>query len=160
MVADITDRLSNLVVARYKDGRLFKGRTFDFSAEKDSFFIQSLEDLSHARPRLVHLAELKAVFFVRCLQGNASRRDQHTPVADVPPGERLLLVQFTDGEIILGTALVHSPGRIGFFLTPVDPSGNNQRVFVVSDFVRQVRFVTVDEELPDLAENMNNGTDA
>jgi hypothetical protein len=46
-----------------------------------------------------------------------------------------------DGEVIVGTTTGYDPKRPGFFLFPIDPSANNERVFVVTSAVRTARFL-------------------
>ena len=45
---------------------------------------------------------------------------------------RKALEAFFDREVIRGTTLNYRPEGIGFFVTPADTSGNNQRVFVIN----------------------------
>lgn len=47
---------------------------------------------------------------------------------------------FKDGEVLVGTTLGYDPHRSGFFIFPVDPQGNNLRVFAVVKSVAKVRF--------------------
>ena len=62
------------VVARYADGRLVKGYTFDFSPAQPRFHV--FEQPSATGPSTqVLLRELKAVFFVRDFLGNPARQD-------------------------------------------------------------------------------------
>src|SRR4030042_6061086 len=65
----------NLVVARYKDGRLVKGITHDFGPQKKAFHVVSLGGEGEARGKVyeVFLSELKAVFFVKSLRGKPGR---------------------------------------------------------------------------------------
>ena len=62
------------VVARYCDGRLVKGYTFDFAPTQPRFHVFSQPSASGASaPVLVR--DLKAIFFVRDLVGNPARQD-------------------------------------------------------------------------------------
>jgi hypothetical protein len=120
--------VSNQIVCHFRDGRLVKGRSFDFSPHKAVCRIQTETDGTVVVP----LADLKALFLVRCLHGDPQYRD--SPVLDPKDprrvGARLLAVQFQDGETIVGLAPAYSEDRPFFFLLPVDPKSNNLRVLV------------------------------
>jgi hypothetical protein len=61
-------RSSNYVVARYRDGRIIKGITYDFGPQKRGFHVNSVgEDVGKVSEVL--FSELKAVFFVKSLEG-------------------------------------------------------------------------------------------
>lgn len=125
----------NLVVARFKDGRLLKGTTYDFGPNKDRFHVQA-SDAGGEPSVLVMLADLKAVFFVKDLTGNKEYVEKKT--FDVDEQEVKIRVLFEDGEELVGTTPGYRPHRKGFFLVPTDPASNNERVFVVADAVERV----------------------
>jgi hypothetical protein len=129
------DRL-NLVVARYRDGTLVKGVTYDFSPAKTVFHIQTVSDEQLTVP--VSIPDLKAVFFVKSLEGFPEHKEEKEfPGKGV---ERRIRVEFFDGEVILGTTTGFSRERQGFFLFPADPDTNNLRIYVVSSAVKKVEF--------------------
>jgi hypothetical protein len=124
------------VVARYADGRLVKGYTFDFGATQPRFHVFSQPTASGPSTRVL-MQELKAVFFVRDLVGNPARQDSQK----FPPGEVArpqVEVRFRDGEVMLGTADSPASDPQGFFLIPADPESNNLRVYVVAAATRAV----------------------
>lgn len=129
--------MQNRVVARFADGRTLKGTTQDFAPLKEAFHVITSE--GGAQPIKVVLAELKAVFFVKDLIGNALYNESKEFLQAVP-GKRLA-VTFADGEIIVGTTQGYDPDRPGFFLMPADPRSNNDRVFVVMKAVRSVSVI-------------------
>jgi len=133
--------LQNRVVARYLDGRVLKGTTGDFFPTRPSFHLAPADGPPDAKPVEVRVADLKAVFFVKDLGGDPSRKD--LPV--FPEGQhivgRRLEVVFHDGETLVGTTQGYDPKRAGFFLLPVDPAANNERCFVVSAAAKRVSFV-------------------
>ncbi len=45
---------------------------------------------------------------------------------------------FNDGETVRGISLGYSKERKGFFLVPLDPDSNNERIWVVADAVREI----------------------
>jgi hypothetical protein len=116
------------VVARYRDGRVVKGVTSNFRPAREDFHVQT----AGGETATVSRAELKAMFFVRDLAGDATRRDsaQFSPARPVPG--RRIRVEFADGETLVGTTQGYQPDRPGFFVIPADAGSNNERCFVVT----------------------------
>jgi hypothetical protein len=98
----------NKIVARFRDGRLLKGSTSDFVAAKEFFHVSPADDVG-AKPTLVHVKDLKAVFFVKDFAG----RPDYNPTNEF------------DGER-------PPPGRPGFFMVPADSAANIERCYVVA----------------------------
>ena len=137
---------NNLVVARARNGAVTRGTTRDFFPDRPVF---------HVLPRggaaavPVKVAELKAVYFVRDLLGNRVRhKNRRFPAQDTgPQSGRRIAVLFEDGELLVGHCQTYSPERPGFFVFPVDPQGNNLRVYVMRAATKQVRLGPQAEEL-------------
>lgn len=127
----------NKVVARMQDGTLLKGVTSDFSPMKDAFHIAEVVDGLSQAPIPVWTKDLKAVFFVKSLEGNPAYRESKD--FSRPPVGRAVRVLFNDGEVMVGTTNGYKPNRPGFFLVPADPDSNNERCYVVMSAVREVR---------------------
>lgn len=128
-----------LVVVRYQDGRMVKGTTHDFHPNKTEFHVYEGGDESR-RAAPVGLTELKAVFFVKSLEGDP----KHTATAAAEPGAgqgRRLSVRFRDGEELVGSTMGYNAAKPGFFLVPSDTAGNNLRVYVVNAAVADVRWL-------------------
>ena len=126
------------VVARYRDGKLVKGFTRNFFANKDCFHVSPPED-PYGEPKAILMKDLKAVFFVRDFAGNPHYAERKEfPIGQTLYGRRME-VRFCDGEIIVGATLGYGGDRIGFFIAPPDPNCNNIRVFAVSTAVENVR---------------------
>ena len=123
------------VVARYLNGRLVKGYTFDFGPAQPRFHIFA-EPSPTGLSTLIQVHELKALFFVRDFAGDPGRQDGQ----QLPPGEpgRHVEVRFRDGEVMVGTIEGGSTSDPGFFLVPADPGSNNLRVYVVAAATRAV----------------------
>jgi len=132
----------NQVVARYRDGRVVKGVTNDFLPARELFHvIPAGEQGTPAAPVSVRFSELKALFFVRDLGGDAGHRTVNDfEQGRAAPGRRIRVV-FEDGEVMAGTTQGYSSGRVGFFVIPVDDEGNNERVFVVAAATREVELL-------------------
>ena len=124
----------SLVVARYRDGRVVKGTTTDFSPLRDRFHVDAAGAIEE-----VLYEELKAIFFVRDLGGNARHKKLNAFVGDQPVIGRKLAVEFTDGEMLLGTTQGYRPDRKGFFVVPADPKSNAVRCYVITSATRRVK---------------------
>ena len=124
------------VVARYLDGKVLKGYTQDFNPDKPSFHLMAAHPLDLTCE--ICLKDLKAVFFVRTFEGMPRRAERKDfTEQDRMPGRRMK-VRFKDGEIVPGVTLSYHPSRPGFFLTPADGGGNNERVYVVAAAVAMI----------------------
>jgi hypothetical protein len=129
------------VIIRYKDGKLIKGYTNDFSPNKTQFHIRSADSSPTDRGAEVNIRDLKAVFFVKDFAGNPAycEKKDFSTVQQVLG--RKMEVTFQDGEVMVGTTVGHDPRRLGYFLTPSDPQCNTLRVFVISAAVTRTRFL-------------------
>ena len=123
------------VVVRYRDGRLVKGITSNFLPARDGFHVQTPK----GEVVCVAQAELKALFFVRDLAGDPTRRETNQFSATRPAPGRKIQVVFADGEVIVGTTQGYQPNRPGFFVFPADAGSNNERCFVVTAATRRVQ---------------------
>ena len=131
--------IQNKIVVRYRDGKILKGYTGDFLPTKTAFHLTPLG--AGAKPALVQVTELKAVFFVKDLAGNPEHHERLEFSAERPAVGRKIRVLFTDGEVLVGTTQGYDPTRIGFFLVPADPESNNERCFVVGSATIKVSFI-------------------
>lgn len=130
--------ITNLIVARYADGRVLKGTTQDFSPNRGIFHVHP----DGARESIeLRFRELKAVFFVSSLVGDPTRQDIRGFVEGPPETQKgkKITVRFRDGELLCGYTLSWTPDREGFFVFPADEGGNNQRVFVITAATREVK---------------------
>lgn len=129
----------NQVVARCQDGRTLKGITNDFVPAKDQFHLLLAGSPPGAAPVEVLVSSLKAVFFVRDLQGSPDHKESNT--FDRPMVGRKIRVVFHDGEELIGTTNGYQPGRPGFFVFPADSASNNERCFVVTAATKEISFL-------------------
>ncbi len=131
----------NKVVARFKDGRMVKGFTLNFSPTKSTFHIATPKGKNEKSTHEIETEELKAIFFVKKFEGDKGykekKRFEEADDSEVR-GQRVS-VEFDDGEIIRGKTLAYKGRRNGFFIVPVDPQSNNERIYVVSSAVRNVQ---------------------
>jgi hypothetical protein len=55
-------------------------------------------------------------------------------------------IEFNDGEVMCGISLGYSKKRKGFFIIPVDPQSNNERVYVIASAVKEVKLGSAAEQ--------------
>ncbi len=135
--------LKKKVVLKYKDGKIIKGWVEDFRSDRESFILYPLIEYSEEERLEIKFSSLKAVFFIKDFAGNKDYKKVRTFNIDikVTPSQRKLIVRFKDGENLYSTS--HSCGRykIGFFVYPIDPKDNNERIFVIHSAVESVRLM-------------------
>lgn len=135
------------VVAHFRDGRVVKGHTRDFSPARDSFTLHPYT--AESGPVPVFLDELKAVFHVKTFEGNPNHPRQHGAVGTVNEPRfavvmekgRKVALEFEDGEKLWGYAESLLDGTPGFFFFPTDPGDNNLRIYVVRSSLREMVFL-------------------
>jgi hypothetical protein len=125
----------NKVVAKFKDNTMAKGKTSDFFPNKAQFH---LEEINGERLE-ISIEDLKAVFFVKDFSGNKDHKDNYND--KIAAGGRKIKVSFIDGETVTGYTLGYSPDRQGFYMTPADLQGNNERIFVVKSATEKIEFL-------------------
>jgi hypothetical protein len=127
----------NKVVAHFNNGKLVKGTTQDFFPNRPLFHVQPAGEPSVE----IRCRELKAIFFVKDLMGDAKRSDLRgfiSAPSETQQGKKLA-VRFKDGELLCGYSLTYSPDRDGFFVFPADGAGNNTRIYVISTSTAEVK---------------------
>lgn len=120
--------MSNKIVARYKDGRTVKGTSLDMDPARPSCHVRTPE----GKTVEVQLKDLKALFFVRSLEGDSTRDENRTPdPQDLRSrGSTLVTLTFGDGEMMVGLTIRYPPNRPFFYILPADPGSNNLRVLI------------------------------
>jgi len=127
------------IVVRYADGQLLRGYSNDFYPDRAHLHVSPRVKCGSDERLLVPIPRLKAVFFVKSLQGDPRRVDDTE--WDHSPGARKVEVLFRDGELLRGWTLNYKPNGQGFFLHPANARGNNLRIYVVAAAIRHMRFV-------------------
>ena len=128
----------NLVVVHFQNAQVLKGQTLDFVPTKDRFHLVVAGAAPGSKPLEILLDKLKAVFFVRTLDGNPgqTKHDEFSPDQQVQ-GKKVRIT-FKDGEVMLASTQGYQPGRPGFFVVPMDNNSNNQRCFVVVSATQEI----------------------
>jgi hypothetical protein len=118
----------NKVVARYANGTVVKGTSMNVDPTKPVIHVRT----SDGPTSEVALADLKALFFVKSLEGNAAH-DEAMSAAPADPrarGSHLIEMRFHDGERLVAFANRFPPVGAFFFVVPVDSGSNNIRILV------------------------------
>lgn len=120
--------MNNKIVARYLDGRLIKGISLDIDPGRPKFHVRPTD----GKAVEVQLRDLKALFYVRTLEGDPAHQESRTPDPSDARGRSSTTVtlKFVDGEVMVGHTIGNPLNRPFFFIVPVDPRSNNIRVLV------------------------------
>jgi hypothetical protein len=139
-MANGTNKEQNRIVAHYKNGRLLKGHTDDFVPAKETFRLMSEYGKNKRNTYEVRTSDLKALFFVKTLDGQRNYTEKNTfDEADTSDLRGVKVkAEFCDGEVIRGMSFDYSKDFRGFYIIPVDPQGNNDKVYIVTDSTRNI----------------------
>jgi hypothetical protein len=137
-MAFLKEETMNKVVAHFTDGRIIHGNTHDFFPGKDIFHLNVANASADAKPIVIYIKDLKALFFVKDFAGDP----QHVTVNEFgpshPPIGRKIRVVFNDGEVLAGSTTGYQPGRPGFVIIPADASSNNERCYIVTASTKEI----------------------
>lgn len=128
----------NLVVVHFQDAQVLKGQTLDFIPTKDRFHLVVTGAAPGTKPVEVLMDKLKAVFFVRSLEGDPGHKKHDRLPPDQQVQGKKIMITFNDGEVMLASTQGYQPGRPGFFVVPLENGSNNQRCFVVASATREI----------------------
>jgi len=123
-----------------------KGVTRDFHPKRGTFHIHPTEETYLKSGVEIITSELKALFFVKTLEGNP----QYIKLRALPEVHQKFkgkqcVVAFKDGEILYAYSQSYRPGSSGFFVFPADDGDNNNRIYVVRDAIIGIQFIDVIE---------------
>ena len=138
--------LKKKAVLKFQNGEIVKGWIEEFKPERESFNLFPLIEYSEKERIEIKFSSTKAVFFVKDFIGDKDYKKVRTFNVDlkITPSQRKLIVNFLDGEHLYGTS--HSYGRykVGFFVYPIDPKDNSERIFVVHSAVVSVTLMKIE----------------
>ena len=138
--------LKKKAVVKYQNGEIIKGWVEDFRPDRESFILSPLIEYSEEERIEIKFSSLKAVFFVKDFIGDKNYKKVRTfnVYLKITPSQRKLIINFIDGEHLYGTSHGYGRYRIGFFVYPVDPKDNSDRIFVVHKAVESVRLMKIE----------------
>ena len=120
--------MTHKVVAHYISGRVVKGESHDVNPKRPFCHVRTVENGAVS----VKLLDLKALFFVKDLAGDAKREEGSILETRDPRarGACPIEVEFGDGERVIGLTAGYPPQGPFFFVLPVDARSNNVRILV------------------------------
>ena len=135
--------LKKKVVVKYKDGKILKGWVEDFRPDRESFSLFPLIEYSEEERLEINFDSLKAIFFVKDFIGDKNYKKVRTfdVILKITPSQRKLIVDFKDGEHLYGTSHGYGRYKVGFFVYPVDPKDNSERIFIIHSAVESIRLM-------------------
>lgn len=137
--------LKKKAVVKYQNGEIVKGWVEDFRPDRESFILFPLNEYSEEERIEIKFSSLKAVFFVKDFIGDKNYEKVRTFDVDlkITPNQRKLIVNFLDGEHLYGTSHGYGRYKIGFFVYPIDPKDNSERIFVVHSAAESIRLMKI-----------------
>ncbi len=130
----------NNVVVHFKNGDILKGFSHDFLPERLLFHLHVELGPKTGQILEVKISDLKAIFFTKTYEGDKEyhEKKRFEEIESKTYHGIKIKVEFKDGEIIRGTSLGYNKRKNGFFIIPVDPIGNNNRIYVIADATAQI----------------------
>jgi hypothetical protein len=131
-------RVWRQVVGKYRDGRLIRGYTNDFSPSNPYLHISPTPQADVSE--FVSMVQLDALFFGRGVCDGFEEIDEPAGPDVVPVQGRKVAVPLPNGTEMIGAARSYSRSSSGFFVE-LDEQSGTPRVFVTAGGVRSIRFV-------------------
>jgi len=126
------------VVGKYRDGRLVRGFTNDFSPSKPYLHVSPAPQAEETQ--FVSMIQLDALFFLRDARDTAPDENETMRDMATSRGRRVALA-LPNGKEMIGSTLSYSSDGSGFFVHPIDGFSGAVRVFVTQSGVRNIRFL-------------------
>jgi len=138
--------LKKKVVVKYQNEEIIKGWVEEFQLDRNYFILYPLIEYSEEERLEINFDSLKAVFFVKDFTGDKNYKKVRTFDVDlkITPSQRKLIVIFKDGENLYGTSHDYGRYKVGFFVYPIDPKDNSDRIFVVHSAVESIRLMKIE----------------
>ena len=138
--------LKKKAVVKYQNGEIIKGWVENFKPDRQSFILFPLIEYSEEERMEIDFNSLKAVFFVKNFIGDKDHKKVRTFNVDlkITPSQRKLIVNFLDGEHLYGTSHSYGKYKVGFFVYPIDPKDNSDRMFVIHKAIESIRLMKIE----------------
>jgi len=138
--------LKKKVVVKYQNGEIIKGWVEEFQLDRNYFILYPLIEYCQEERVEINFDSLKAVFFVKDFIGDKNYKKVRTFNVDlkITPSQRKLIVIFKDGENLYGTSHDYGKYKVGFFVYPIDPKDNSDRICVVHSAVESIRLMKIE----------------
>jgi hypothetical protein len=128
------------VLVKFLTGGEKKGDIMLFNVNNPTFPLQVEKEDGTSEMHTVIIDSVKAIYFLKKeeLSKTSLRRETIEQSKYAGPVALKLMVEFKDGEVLHGTTLKYSPNDKGFFLIPLNPGDNSERVYVNAAAVKNV----------------------
>jgi len=128
------------VLVKFPTGEEKKGEIMLFNVNNPTFPLQVEKEDGTSEMHTVIIDSVKAIYFLKKeqLSKTSLRRETIEQSKYAGPVALKLMVEFKDGEVLHGTTLKYSPNDKGFFLIPLNPADNSERVYVNAAAVKNV----------------------
>ncbi len=126
------------VVGQYRDGRVVRGYTNDFSSARAYLHVSPTPFGDETK--FVSMIHLDALFFLPSVQTPLADEGDASEYPASTHGRRIAMT-LPDGSEMLGTTLTYSRDGSGFFVRPLDQQAGATRVFVTQSGIRNIRFL-------------------
>jgi len=133
-------------VVKYQNGEIIKGWVEEFKPDRQSFILFPLIEYSEEERMEIDFNSLKAVYFVKDFIGDKNYKKVRTFDIDskITPSQRKLIVNFVNGEHLYGTTHSYGKYKVGFFVYPIDPKDNSDRIFVINKAIESVNLMKLE----------------
>ena len=137
-----------------QNGEEIKGDLLSLNINHPTFYVTSDRDDGKTITITVRMDSVKAIYFLKKAEVSTSIVHTETIEQSVFAGTHgfRLDVEFMDGEIIHGSTHKYSPNDIGFYMIPLNPAEQYERIYINTLAVKKVdsrRFmgkILVDQE--------------
>jgi hypothetical protein len=129
------------VIVVFTNGREVAGEALFFNPQKMAFPFQFKNAQGKLVAQDVSLGDVKKILFLKKEPGTESRIHSEK-IEDSHYASSVsfrLLVEFLDGEILVGTSIKSATEDKGFFLVPMNPAENSERIYINSAAVKTVQ---------------------
>ncbi len=128
------------VLVKFLTGEEKKGDIMLFNVNNPTFPLQVEKEDGTSEMHTVIIDSVKAIYFLKKeqLSKTSLRRETIEQSKYAGPVALKLMVEFKDGEVLHGTTLKYTPNDKGFFLIPLNPGDNSERVYVNAVAVKNV----------------------
>jgi hypothetical protein len=125
--------MAHKVVAHFIDHQVVKGTSLDVDPGKPHCHVRTDE----GEIVDVDLSQVKALFFVKDLNGNSKYDEVKDPASgdNRLRGSTLIDITFVDGEKLGVLTNRYPPRGVFFFAVPMDPKSNNIRILINRDAI-------------------------
>ena len=127
------------IVGKYRDGRVVRGYTNDFSPKKPYLHVSPVPGSEQAQ--FVSLIQLDAIFFLRDSRPPGKEDAERVTAESAVVHGRRVSLPLPNGEEMIGATLNYKLNGSGFFVHSLDGRHGMARAFVTQSGIRSVRFL-------------------